>query len=402
MSIRQNKNTNSIIENNITQNILQKLKNQKYFNYSTSRKILQQNDKGVIIPQNNTIYYSSKGNFPSITIISSNKIDSKEISNKSLLNTSFRNRFSTSNLNRPKRTLIALKSYGSTKDLLSHERRNNNFIFISSFQDSSYPKIQYKIKTEKKINNVNKNIEKIDYNKKSTTILYRRRNDTEQKILSSRYTLNNTYKNGFNKANNTNNNQINNYRIKLNTYKNLNSKTTDIKKINISHINTIDYNNDIKTYNNKGNLCAYVVTKNEEKKLKKNNDNFTFNPRKEISIDNSYLTYKRFENNGNIDKKYKILSIQNNSSMRKNLFFNPIKYNKNKDISIYSNYIKKSKEKIKIDNNINQNIIRNTDINNDIKIIKDFKKNNDKNKNINKNISINNAYINHKSKTDNK
>ena len=106
--------------------LLKKLRNERHKNYSNNIVMNIPYQDGDNSSDNKTIYYTSKRHFPSIKIISSNKIISNN-NNNSI------NKYSTSNLEKIKTNL---KNYGSSKKLTKNYK-NNNYLFISKFQNIS-------------------------------------------------------------------------------------------------------------------------------------------------------------------------------------------------------------------------------------------------------------------------
>ena len=392
MSIRQKEDIKSYIKRDDSQNmLLKKLRNERHNNYSNNiiiNRPFQKVDNSI---DSKTIYNTSKRHFPSITILSSNKTLSNNNNNKSYNKYNSIKTISTSSLEKIKTNL---KNIGSSKDFKNN--RNNNYLFISKYQNTSHPNHKNILKAQKSDKNYNnaskKEIIEINSNRKSTTILYKRRNETEKKIFPTYNTSNNTFISKFKK--NSNFIKSYNYNINSKTYKN--SKENNINKyrsMNISDINNNnnDFNSGTKDYNYKGRETTYMYKRNKESRFRTKDDCNMFNTKNIISFDNSNLINRNIDKNYSKDKKYGILSINNYSSMGKKFFFNPYKNNnKNNFInnSSYTNNINKSKE-INNDFDFRKDHImrRNNDINNEIKITKVSKKDN-------KNNYSNSYYIN--------
>lgn len=348
MSKYQKEDIRNLIKNDDSQNILKKIiKKERLSKLTNSKKMILPDNNKKFISNNNNFYYSSKKNYPNIKINSSNILNSIKLNNKSLYTINAADRFSTSNLNKINNKLIALKNYGSTKDLQTRNKNNNNhFIFISGLPETPSLTNNINLGTDNTIKNYN-NIGKKEINssKKSTTILYKRRSDSDKNNFSAIYNSLSSL-NSIIKDNNNNYNSIRNYKINSITFRNNKNRNNEFKSKNISE--NIKYNNDSQTYNSKGNIFTYEVPKKETVKKEsrfRTDDIFTFNPKEDMSFDptNESLLYRRLKKNQTVDKKYQLLSVHN-SSIGRNFFFNPLKNNLNNDLYSYTS----SKDKIDI------------------------------------------------------
>ena len=348
----------NIRKNDESQNIMKKLiKNEKHHKISIKEMILKDIDNN--ISSSNIIYYSTRGHFEGISFTTSNKLDSTKFNNKSFYSISKPNKFPTSNIIKINKGLNELNRYGSTKDL--NLKYNNHSIFISrpkETQNKIIQNINFK-------NNSNKNNEEIKSSKKQTTILYKRRSEAEKnKHLTKFSTLANDSKNSHNGR--TNN--YNNYKISSITHRKFKNHKKEINSENKSDINKVS-----QTFNNKGNILTYVIKKKQDSRFR-TDDNYSFNPKEEISFDNANMLNYRLKKNRQMDKRYRLLSV-NNSSIGKNFFFVPFNYsNKNYEFSSNSNNLNKAKEKINKDNN---NILRNSKSYYGLKTSSDLKNFND-------------------------
>ena len=250
MSKYQKEDIRNLIKNDDSQNILKKIiKKERLSKLTNSKKMILPDNNKKFISNNNTFYYSTKKNYPNIKINSSNILNSIKLNNKSLYTINTADRFSTSSLNKINNKLIALKNYGSTKDLQTRNKNNNNhFIFISGLPETPSLTNNINLGIDNTIKNYN-NIGKKEIN--STTILYKRRSDSDKNnfsvIYNSLSSLNNIIK-----GNNKNYNSIKNYKINSITYRNNKNRNNEFKSKNISE--NINYNNDSQTYNSKGNI----------------------------------------------------------------------------------------------------------------------------------------------------
>ena len=385
MSSRQKEEKKNFIKNDYNQDIVRELfTNEILSTYSSSRKKIEPENNEELLPENETFYYSSKGAFPFLTIISSYNLNSGKINYNPLYTFHIKNRKTSSNLKKLNNSqLIALKSYGSSKDLTNKLKKNNHYIFISCLPESPHSKHERKLKIEKNNkyigNRLNKSIDSFKPYQKAEAILYEKKNDGEKKIFQKKY-----FSNKVEPNNNKKNNLINNYTINSITYRKLKEKKPVLKPIKISNIyNIISNNNNLsQTFvnNYKANNENTSAKKTNESRIT-NDNNYIINPTKEKSFIRENIIKQRMKKNVTMDKKFRILSM-NSSSMEKNFFYNPLKKNQKRinDISYYTKNINKAKENhynLYISNN--QNIImRNSDFNNDIKVITEFKKDKDK------------------------
>ena len=385
MSKYQKEDIQNSIKNDSSQNILKKIiKNERLSKMSNTKKMnFPDKNKKPILNNNNTnnTYYSSvKRHYPNLSINSSNILNSIKSNNKTIYSINTVDRFSTSSLNRINNKLIALKNYGSTKDLHSKiknntiaHNHNKNFLLISSLPETPSLNSNSNYKTENNNKNYNNiGIKEINTTKKSTTILYKRRNDTDTNNLAAIYnTLNNLNKNV--KDNNIKNyNSINNYKMNSITYR-INQKN-EFKTKNIT--DNLKYKNDSQTYNSKDNIFTYEPPKKGESRFRAD-ELFTFNPKEDISYDNSSrsLLYRRLKRNPTMDRKYKILSVHN-SSIGRNFFFNPFQNSLGKDIYSYSKHLNLNNSKDKIDINNYLKHIKNNNSFHGIRNIHNLNKNN--------------------------
>ena len=214
MSKLQTEEIKNLLKNDESQNILKKiLKDERLVKLSNTYKILQDNNLSKNIISNNNIYYSTKRNYPNISVNASNILNTIHSNNKSLYSMNTVDRLSSSHLNKLNNTLIALKNYGSTKDILPRKNKYTHLKLISSLPDTpSLNHYNNTIETLPKTQNYN-NIGKKEINesKKSTTILYKRKADTEKNNFTDiYYSLN---------KNNKDFNTIKNYKINSITYR---------------------------------------------------------------------------------------------------------------------------------------------------------------------------------------
>ena len=377
MSQIQKEEIKNSIKTSNNEKILKKIiKNDRRSKQYISRKAVDKNITS--LPSKETYIRSGKRNFPTFKIISTNKLRMNKLNNKSFYKFNTLNRFSVSNLNKINNKLInnkliELKNYGSSKDIYRTTAQDNHSLFISVPLETPHPSHKIKLETEK--NNkllkktLNKGNEEVNSNKKQTTILYKRRNEKDNNNYSSIYsTLNNANKT-TNSSTQTNNNRIMNYKINSITYKISTNKKSKIKPKNISEI-TNTYFKENQTFNNKGNRIIYIAPKKIESRFR-TDDDYTFNPKIDLSVDNDNLLYQRLKRNETMVKKFRLSSIHN-SSLGRNFFFNPLEKNLKNDISSFSKTINQSKEK----NNINKKYnIRQSASNSGLSIVIEPKKN---------------------------
>ena len=376
MSQYQKEDIKNIIKKNDNEKILRKIiKNDRRSKQYNSRKTV---DKSITsLPSKETYIRLGKKNFPTFKIISTNKLRMNKLNNKSFYKFNTLNRFSVSNLNKINNKLInnkliELKNYGSTKDIYRTTIQDNHSLFISGPLETPHPshKIKFETENNNKLikNTLNKGIEEANSIKKQTTILYKRRNDNnEKKNYSSIYsTLNNVNKTSGSSS--KTNNNIMDYKINSITYKNSTNKKSEIKQKNITEISS--YIKDNQTYNSKGNRLIFIAPKKIESRFR-TDDDYIFNPKNDLSVDNDNLLYHRLKRNETMVKKFRLLSFHN-SSLGRNFFFNPLSNNLKNDISSFTNSINQSKDKNKIDSK--KYIIRKSESNSGLRITLEPKK----------------------------
>ena len=364
------------------------------------RKINYPDNKIKIKSTNETINYTTKTHYPNIKFSSLNKFKINRLSNKSfnIFNTS--QKYSTITSKNINRNLIVLNSFGSSKDLRKKINYDNHSIFISGPPETPQTTYTIKFDTEKKFypkNNLNKEKEEINSTKKKTTTLYKRRNDNENSYYSNFYTLNDINKastntNSINNNYRTNNKNAFNYKINSITCKSSTNKKNE-KPQNITEINN---NKEIQTYTNKGKeiITTYIGKKDPGSRFRID-DNYTFIPKEDLSIDNKNLIFHRLRRNETaMDKKCR-LKTMNNSPKEKNFFFNPFKKDNklsNNQIISFPNNLNKEKEKLYIETDSNKN-----DVMKRSETFFGLRKNNDPKKKI-----INDSKLNYKDRRTNK
>ena len=146
MSQYKKEEINSFIrknDNEIPNKIMKIEKNEIAF---TPKKI---NEKTIIPPKNISIYSSlttRRGNYPNNNSTAI-KLKTNKTSNKTKYNTI--QTFSTSNINKINKSLIAIKNSGSIKVLFKPVNAENHSLFISGSRETPYPHNKIEFETEK-------------------------------------------------------------------------------------------------------------------------------------------------------------------------------------------------------------------------------------------------------------
>ena len=248
------------------------------------------------------------------------------------------------------KALFALKNIGSSKDLHNKGNLKNHSLFISGLSETPHPNNKIIFEYEKNNKHLkqafNRNTEENIPTKKTTAILYKRRNNKDDNNYSKIYdTIDNTGKTI--NLNSQINHNIANYKINSVTYRTT-KKNDDSKQNNITERHTFHKYN--QTYINKGYAITYVVPKKMESRFIDDTYAYAydFNEKKDFSIDNSNLLLNRLKRNETIDKKLRILTIYS-STMGQHFFYNPQKSsinnpNLSKNISSYMQNLNKSKD----------------------------------------------------------
>ena len=370
MTYNQKEKIKSLIKNDKTENILRRIiRNDNFPNYNISRRyIATNNDKNQSLLAKIPFYSIKRKHFPNTTKNSSIQKKQKDKLISESLNS---NKLSTSSsISQLNNNLRQLKNYSSSKDFTSNCQYNNHSIFISGQAKTPNGNYHIKIATDKN-NKYTKTIPKnlnqnFQFYPSTSTALYKRRGERKEErklnsndLYSSLTNIRGIYTNDFN-----------NYRLNSITCKaSSNHKISYNFSKNLSN-NNYDYFNDSKTFHSQSKY-SYGTRRNEvNKSQNENKEKYTFNPKNLLKDEN--LICERLKKNINMDKKFKILSI-NNSSKASNFFFNPLKYQKSIKNEISSNTLKKnhSNEKIKI--GFNRSLLQKSDSNHAIKITNESK-----------------------------
>jgi len=360
----------TLIKNDNSENILRRIiRNDNFPKYNISRRyITSNNDKNQSLHTKIPFYSIKKKYFPNTTKNSSIQIKQKDKLISESLNS---NKLSTSSsITQLNNNLRQLKNYSSSNDISSNYRYNNHSIFISG--QTKTPNGNFHIKINSEQNNkytktIPKNLnQNFQFHPTTSTALYKRRGErNEEKKLDS-----NALYSSLNNIRSIHTNDFNNYRINSITCKASNNHKISYNfSKNLSNYNH-DYLSDSKTFHSQS-KCSYRIRRNEVNKSQNDNkDKYTFNPRNLLKDSN--LICERLKKNINMDKKFRILSI-NNSSKGNNFFFNPLKYQKNIKNEIPPNALKRnnSNEKIKI--SFNRSLLQKSDSNHVIKITNESK-----------------------------
>ena len=227
MSKYQKKDSNNLVKNKNENKVIS---NGKQINSIQFRKIIYPDNQKKFKSTNETINYTTKTYYPNIKFSSLNKFKINNLNNKSFNVFNPSNKCSTSNFKNINRNMIVLNSFGSSKDLRKKGDYDNHSIFISGPIATPHPTNIIKFDTEQQFyskNNLNKNKEEINPNKKATTTLYKKRNDND---INTYTNLCNTPSNDINKTSNTINNDYRTIKKNAFNYK-INAITYQIKKM---------------------------------------------------------------------------------------------------------------------------------------------------------------------------
>ena len=370
MTYNQKEKIKSLIKNDKTENILRRIiRNDNFPKYNISRRyITSNNDKNQSLLTKIPFYSIKKKHFPNTTKNSSIQIKQKDKLISESLNS---NKLSTSSsISQLNNNLRQLKNYSSLNDITSNCQYNNHSIFISGQTKTPNGNYHIKIGTDKN-NKITKTIPKnlnqnFQFHPSTSTALYKRRGErNEERKLNS-----NILYSSLNSISNIHTNDFNNYRLNSITCKASNNHKISYNFSNNLSNNNYDYVYDSKTFHSHSKY-SYGIRRNEvNKSQNENKEKLTFNPKNLLKDEN--LICERLKKNINMDKKFKILSI-NNSSKVSNFFFNPLKYQKSLKKEISSNTLKKnnSSEKIKI--GFNRSLLQKSDSNHAFKIINESK-----------------------------
>ena len=366
MTYNQKEKIKSLIKNDNNENILRRIiRNDNFPKYNISRRyITSSNDKNQSLHSKIPFYSIKKKYFPNTTKNSSIQMKQKDKFISESLNL---NKLSTSSsIAKLNNNLRQLKNYNSSNDI-TNCHYNNHSIFISGQTKTPNGNYHIKIVTDKN-NNYTKTIPKnlnqnFQFHPTTSTALYKRRGErNEEKKFDS-----NELYSSLNNIRNIPTNDFNNYRLNSITCKASNNHKISYNfSKNISN-NNYDYISDSKTFHSQSKY-SYRIRSNEESKSQK--EKYTFSPKNILKDEN--LICERLKRNINMDKKFKILSI-NNSSKAPNFFFNPLKCQKSIKCEMSSNTLKKnnSTEKIKI--SFNRSLLQKSDSNHAIKITNESK-----------------------------